>query len=332
MNARSLFLALVSTFLGFPLAGQEPVGRIYHSMISTGPDEGIYVFGGVTEHRWVMDLLDVWVLEPAPMEWDSVGVLTPGDSYAAAFDSGSRRMIVHSLTGDTWAFDPEGASWEHQSPAISPSGRCGQRMVYDQESDRVILFGGFGCTAVDDPVQSDTWAYDYESDEWEEMNPSLSPPARMYHAMDYDPSTDETVLWGGRVDDAAVWSYDYESDHWTRHEPVGGPSGIRSYHTMTYEPTLDRFLVFGGLELDAPLSFEGSLQRDTWLLDIDQGLWQKVEAIQSPTPRSHHAAAYSPVLDQVVIYGGELEASYSGIMTGEVWTFDAEERTWILRR
>jgi Galactose oxidase, central domain len=325
-NVTAVLAALLSTQ---PLAGQYPQGRIYHSMVATESNGAIFVFGGVTEHGWEMDLLDVWALDVSSMTWEAAGVLEPADSYSAALDTQSDRVIVFSLTGETWAFAPGTGEWERMSPATSPSGRCGQRTVYDRAADRVILFGGFVCTAVEDPMQNDTWAYDYESDSWQEMRPATAPPERMYHAMAYDPIAERSVVWGGRVEDSAVWSYDYESDNWTRHEAQGGPSGIRSYHSLTYVPTLEAMVVFGGLALDAPLSFDGTLQNDTWILDLDGSGWRKVPTGGAPPPRSHHAAAFGPSIGQVVVFGGEVEASYSGVMTDEVWTFDPEGEIWV---
>ncbi len=322
--------ALLAVLLSMqPLAGQQPQGRIYHSMVATESSGSVFVFGGVTEHGWEMNLLDVWALDVSSMTWEVAGALEPADSYSAAFDAESDRVIVFSLAGETWAFDSKIGEWERMSPAKSPSGRCGQRTVYDRAADRVILFGGFACTAVEDPMQNDTWAYDYEADSWQEMRPTTAPPVRMYHAMAYDPTAKRSVVWGGRVEDPAAWSYDYHSDNWTRHEAPGGPGGIRSYHTITYDPTLEAMVVFGGLALDAPLSFDGTLQNDTWILDLDDSGWRRVETRGAPPPRSHHAAVYEPGIGQIVIYGGELEASYSGVMTGEVWTFDPEGESWI---
>jgi hypothetical protein len=315
-----------------PLAAQpSPPARIYHSMVSLGADRGVLVFGGVTRHGWTMDLHDVWRLRTTSMSWQRQADLDGVDMYSAALDTQSQRVIVLALDGGTWAFDPASAQWQRMRPPQSPSFRCGQRTVYDSESDRVILFGGFGCTSVQDPVFGDTWAYDYDSDTWEDLRSSSAPPARMYHGMGYDPESDRVLVWGGRVRDSSVWSFDYNARSWQEHPFPGGPSGIRAYHTMTYDPTQAAFVVFGGLSLEEPLSVQGALQGDTWLLSPTDA-WSRVEATVAPQPRSHHAAVYDPELGRVLIFGGEVEAPYSGRMVGEIWSFHAAQSAWVLAR
>ena len=312
-------------------AQDEPTARIYHSMVALDANRGALVFGGVTQHGWAMDLHDVWRIRTNPIVWEHAADLDGVDMYSAAFDSQSNRVIVFSVEGATWAFDPDLSTWEQMSPAVAPSFRCGQRTVYDVESDRVVLFGGFGCTSVQDPVFSDTWAYDYEADRWERLEPELSPPPRMYHAMAYDPRADRVVVWGGRVEDSSVWSFDYNTNSWERQTLPGGPDQIRAYHTMTYDPGSDAFLVFGGLELDEPLAFEGALRGDTWSLDLDSYSWEEVDTGPgSPSPRSHHAAIYDEILGRVLVYGGETDSPYSGLMSGEIWSFDSTSRSWVL--
>ena len=60
--------------------------------------------------------------------------------------------------------------------------------------------------------------------------------------------------------------------------------------------------------------------------------WERVAATVAPAPRSHHAAVYDPGLSRVLIYGGELEAPYSGTMAGEIWSFDVAQSAWVLAR
>src|SRR3972149_7362943 len=62
------------------------------------------------------------------------------------------------------------------APDPRPSPRAGHRMVYDSESERVILLGGgspFGSPGTD---LNDLWAYDVEDDRWRELRPPVMPP------------------------------------------------------------------------------------------------------------------------------------------------------------
>lgn len=326
---------VISTFaamyLSQPVCAQDtaPRARIYHSMVGRTGSHDVLVFGGVTAHGWVMDLQDVWTLDLTDATWRRVADLEPGDLYAAAYDVQSDRVVVLTLTGETWAFDPSSAMWEKKSPANAPSGRCGHRLEYDSSADAVILFGGFACTSVNDALLNDTWTYDYETDTWTEKRPDSAPPARIYHAMAYHPSLNRTVVWGGRTADESIWLYNLQANTWRERPATGGPTGARAYHTMTYVPLLDRLVVFGGLDLAAPMSFEGTLTNETWLLDVGASTWTKLERGEFPSPRSHHAAVYDPRSGRVIVHGGELESSYSGVMSAELWSFDASAMRWV---
>lgn len=52
----------------------------------------------------------------------------------------------------------------------------------DAESDRLILFAGGSPWF----MYGDTWAYDYDTDTWEEMSPDNSPSPRAMYATAYD--------------------------------------------------------------------------------------------------------------------------------------------------
>jgi hypothetical protein len=80
------------------------------------------------------------------------------------------------------------------NPAERPGAGNFHGKAYDAESDRVILFGG---ADLHDRPFGDTWAYDFESDNWARMSPALSPPARYYHGMTYDAANDRVLVFGG---------------------------------------------------------------------------------------------------------------------------------------
>lgn len=324
------FLTLV-LLLADSTAAQNPStpeARIYHSAVHYNPTGELIVMGGVTTHGWTMDLQEVWAYNPIDRSWKYLDDLKSGDTYSAAYDAQSDRIITLSLSGETWAFHPPTLTWELRMPPESPSGRCGQRLTYDSESDRVVLFGGFACTSINDPLLNDTWTYDYETDTWEEMSPSINPPARIYHAQAYDRARDRTIIWGGRTQDERVWAYNDSAGEWTELQTTGGPNGIRSYQTLTFNPTDSSLVSFGGLLLDEPMSFGGELTNETWLLDPATGEWNQILASEGPSARSHLNGTYVPDAGGVLIYGGELHQPYSDSLSSDIWVFGAESKSW----
>jgi hypothetical protein len=279
----------------------------------------------------------VWALDPVSLKWHLVGSYEAslGDRHgqAPAYDPVADRVLVLNSAGETWAFDYAGNEWENREPLRAPTGRAGHRMVYDRQSERMILFGGFRGQAIDDPPLSDTWAYEFETNEWEEMRPDLSPPARMYHAMAYDSESDRVILWGGRklepLEDNSVWAYDFESDEWTPTETLGGPPVPLGYPIMVYLEASDRMFVFGGIDLEDP--FEGDLHNGSWILDFDANLWTFLTPASPPPPVAIHSATYDPESGVVFVFGGEREDPYSNVTNNELWTYDPTSATWLLR-
>ena len=87
---------------------------------------------------------------------------------------------------DTWLWN--GANWEQQIPATSPSARDLHNMTFNPDLNVVVLFGGGGGL-------SDTWTWDGGT--WTQITPATVPPQRYAFSMDFDAAADAVVLFGG---------------------------------------------------------------------------------------------------------------------------------------
>ncbi|MFW9926938.1 MAG: hypothetical protein ACFFDM_09240, partial [Candidatus Thorarchaeota archaeon] len=70
------------------------------------------------------------------------------------------------------------------SSFVEPDGRANLMMAYDNESDVVVIYGGWN-----EPLPyelGDTWSYDYNSNKFVDMNPAFAPPVREVSSMVYD--------------------------------------------------------------------------------------------------------------------------------------------------
>ena len=68
--------------------------------------------------------------------------------------------------------DLEIGEWEMAHTTQIPGIRICQSMVYDTESDVIIMFGGHnGLKNV-----GETWVYDFNLNTWTNMEPSVNPP------------------------------------------------------------------------------------------------------------------------------------------------------------
>jgi Galactose oxidase, central domain len=86
--------------------------------------------------------------------------------------------------------------------------RCLHEMIWDEEAERMLLFGG--CSSGFGPCpQGDLWAFDPSASGWAQLNPEAGPTARSNPAMGYDPVAKSALLVGGLTDGgyaADLWS------------------------------------------------------------------------------------------------------------------------------
>ena len=207
-----------------------------------------------------------------------------------AYDSESDRIVmfggqagvsVEVFYNETWVGNPASNTWQKMSPILAPQARFTHSMAYDSESDRVILFGGYsGSTFFDD-----TWAYDYNSNTWEQLINSTHPTARGAHAMAYDNESDCIVLFGGSTTGstfADTWLYDYNTNSWEQQNPPESPPA-RSRHGGAYDSQSDRFIIYGGTTggfNSAAHITEGK----TWAYDVNTDTWTLMDRGPPPGP------------------------------------------------
>lgn len=90
-----------------------------------------------------------------------------------------------------------GTGWEEVYPAISPGARFCAPIVYDIESDRMVVFSGWQDLSYAGPRYNDTWSYDTNTNTWTNMSPAVMPTGRGGHAMAYHEAEDVIVMFGG---------------------------------------------------------------------------------------------------------------------------------------
>jgi hypothetical protein len=297
------------------------------------PDsERVLMFSGFSSFTRFPDLLEVWAFDTSERSWEQISEIDPQDAvlnYGMDDESGVV-VILNLFPYNTWAYDLSERTWEKRQPSEQPImedlfTRFGMPMAYDSESDRLILFGG----GKPDYLYQDTWAYDYNTDTWEEMHPTNSLPPRAIHHIAYDSESDRVILWGGYfgsdLDDAdlRVWAYDYNSDTWEVFENVDGPQMHWERGGMVYIPEQDRFLLFTGLILDDLV-----VAPETWFYEFDKNTWTKVEPKTSPPGLAMYSMTYDPSVGKVVLFGGEGTAKHGNDVKNDIWLFDVGKENW----
>ncbi len=209
------------------------------------------------------------------------------------------------------------------SPRLSPSSvqtipqsRSFHAMAYDVESDRVILFGGR--TSLNNQL-GDTWAYDFDANEWTSMDPVAGPSPRAGHAMTYLPGLDRVLLYGGWLGSGPsyeTWLYDYNTDTWTEVVPAASPTAYAA-QAIAYDTGSGQAVLFGGAATGAGPTNE------TWVYNVTAETWSQMNPATSPSPRERSRLVYVPSSQRMVLFGG-----YTPSTDDETWTYDLANNTW----
>ncbi|MBE3136433.1 MAG: fibronectin type III domain-containing protein [Thermoplasmata archaeon] len=185
----------------------------YHDMVYL-PDKGVIImaFG----HTGAAMINDTWEYNRTSNTWTKLSVTMPSSlyggraTYSMAYDSQSGVVILHAgmdnalaVRNETYAFDYDTKTWTELDPTIS-GGTLYEleldmhRMVYDPDSDKIILFGGrTNETAANTKA---TWVFDYDANTWTKAQPIFTGGTfyrREATTMVYDTNAKATVLFGG---------------------------------------------------------------------------------------------------------------------------------------
>lgn len=178
---------------------------------------------------------ETWAYDFNSNAWTNLtGPIGPSHwfGHALAYDSQSDRIILFGgaqdfsrapvgMSGETWSYDLDSNAWTNMTTSSGPGPRAYHDMTYDEDLDMVILYGGYrppeGCCDAYD----DTWAYDFETNTWTNMNPTTNPGPRVGQQMTYDSESQLVVLFGGSPGSIGPWSF---------RSPEAVPSAPRSLH------------------------------------------------------------------------------------------------------
>jgi hypothetical protein len=236
---------------------------------------GIFIFGSATRETWAYDYNTNTWKKMAYGPKDYLG-------SRLAYDSESDRTILFGglnvrdwfYCEGTWAFDYNTNTWTEMKPELNPPGRNYQAMTYDSKADRVLTWGGMYWD--ESPLPESMWAYDYNSNSWEEFPTGEEPypKSRDYAAMVYDVESDRTILFGGLpIEDpdgeVGTWAYDYNTHTWQEMKPTIEPPSV-SRHAMVYSVATDQVLLFGG-ELDDGVQY--TYTNEIWAYDFNTNTW-----------------------------------------------------------
>jgi alpha-tubulin suppressor-like RCC1 family protein len=314
----------------------SPSVREGHSMVWDSIEQKVIMFGG-SDGAYKNDL---WWYDPASNTWtEQTPASSPSvrEGHSMVWDPVGQRVIMFGGSdvfrkNDLWWYDPASNTWTEQTPAISPTARNGHSMVWDPVGQKVIMFGGSGTSPT---YKNDLWWYDPTSGTngaWIDMTTTaISPTARIYHSMVWDPVGQCVIMFGG-------FDSSLKNDLWW-YDPTSGTNGewidkttmmaisppARQYHSMVWDPVGQKVIMFGGAD--------ASRKNDLWWYDPasgTNGAWiDKTTTAISPTARIYHSMVWDPVGQKVIMFGG---SGTSPNYKNDLWWYDPASGTngaWI---
>ncbi len=296
-----------------------PTGRRNQAMSWDEDYNQMIMFGGSSG----VNLGDTWAYDIGNDEWNN---LNPGGAPSAREYP---RMVysptdnVHIMFGgndgggyddETWVYNYATNSWTNKNPNPRPPTRSEHTMAYDEVYQKVILFGGKN----NGGNLADTWAYDYRTNTWTNMTPTISgiPSARFLSGMSYDAMNEKTIMFSGWGSSGAIsdtWAYDYPSNTWTDMSPVPSPTA-RDRHAMTFDKAIGRSVVHAG--------WTGANVDDTWTYDYGTNTWEEMTTPTRPSYRFDMVMAYA-TQGVIVMFGGNYPVS-----NDETWLCRLNVNPW----
>jgi hypothetical protein len=278
----------------------------------------ILVNGGPDRGKPASDPLELWAWDGA--QWSLVSADPQGPAWrnfvGAAFDTQRNVLVLHSglqnagsRVDETWEWD--GQTWT-RFDVPGPGFREGSVMAYDGARGEMVLFGGGG---EDFEMLGDTWTWD--GNEWTQASTS-GPSPRFPSAIVYDAAREKVLLFSGHsvdgndfIDYDDLWEWDGST--WSEIVVAGEKPGPRNIAQMVYYPPTQEVLLSGGGEAE----FLG----DLWSWDGTS--WRRLSEGGAPA-RSGAGAAYDPVRDRLVVFGGVERPG--GTAISDTWEWDGQ--TW----
>lgn len=309
----------------------------YHALIYDGEANKVILKPAQANYQTMLNS-SAWALDIEAGTWQKRADGPPKGEGALAYDAQSNRTILFigtlgflgRKTGQTWAYDYNTDTWANLKPEGSPYNLLGQRMAYDSESDRIILFGGVRATEGGGWSWSyETWAYDYDTNTWTNMQPSGDIPVGEinFYPISYDAGADRVLAWickapsVGEADICVMYAYDYNSNTWEHREMEPRPF-ISFYNAMVYDPGTGLNILFGGTSYENDESFD-----QLWGYDYTTNTWIQLPSKNPPSARGWHAMVFHEQAGVMVLFGG---GDSRNTFTDETWTYDPATGEWSL--
>ncbi len=239
-----------------------------------------------------------------------------GDDKVVLF--GGTNGVLNGEDNETWIYDYSNNQWYLKNITHGPSPRQALLMVTINNSDKILLYGGFlGKLSTKHLYYSDTWIYNVTTNQWKNQTPTGTPIPVNGFALASVFNTDNVVLFGGfdssyMVTGDQTWVYNLNTNTWTQKFPSTKPPQ-RYLHAMAPIFNTNKVLLFGGH------NGQNDNRQDTWIYDLSSNTWSEITTNPKPPKMCSHTMAPIWNDDKVLLFGGSNK---------ETWVFDFSDSTW----
>jgi N-acetylneuraminic acid mutarotase len=307
-----------------------PLARGYHALVYDLETDRTLLYAGADQYYHAFQ--DTWSYDYNTNTWENRTPATsppPLGAHALAYDSKNEVVILFGgdidpflSTAETWAYDNETNTWTNRTTSVAPPPRSGHSMVYDSQSERIILFGGQYWDGQFEYAYHDTWIYNYDTNQWTNVTPAISPGNRMFYCMSYDVEFDRTIIFGGFSGGSGMtrtgfndetWVFDLETSNWAELTTIQAP-GARAYGKMVYHSAIGCSILYGGWNEEL-----GQYYSDTWAFDYSTTTWTQLDVSPSPNICLRHQMVYDNESERIILFSG---ATTQFNYQQATWTFE----------
>lgn len=266
-------------------AAPAPPARWGAEMVYDAADGYLLLFGGRNLTQYFND---TWAYGAGGWhQVDTAAAPSARSFFGLAYDPAAGEVVLFGGSGlgnlpagagnpavyynDTWTY--KAGVWTNITSIAgpAPSPRAAAALSYDSITGDVLLQGGGSGSAPCGIAYNDTWEFNGGS--WIQLSPVSSPPASGGDSLQFDTSTNTTILYQGLIPGTAsenscstfvssLWSY--SDGNWTLITVNSSlvPAG-RGNPAWVYDPVEAEVLLFGGSGA-AQYEYLG----DTWILSV----------------------------------------------------------------
>lgn len=211
------FDILANTWAVLPTTGTDiPAARSAHAAVFDPQFNRMIIYGGRDVDQTVLNDTYVLDLSVAPAQWSKASLAYDAPARwqaTAVFDPTRNRMVIfggvkanNEPTAELWYLNLSAANlsnlrWTQIFPDSTPSSdlaRTAQVMVYDPNTDRIVVSTGWAPLTLTEAFYDTTYAFDFSTALWSLVAPGPDMPrARRNASGVYDTINRKMIIFGG---------------------------------------------------------------------------------------------------------------------------------------